>query len=487
MHFEAAQSAQSSSKLLKDPQRSSKILKDTSKNLENLGNQKSCICALPQAYATGNWGDDFRTLKLAKLQPHTLLHPNKETAILAILGLQGKEKAGKCGLKTMINPSYMTFIPQLNAEQCPFGAFSFYVHYLFNVKDITLVMNIHWAINKSWHQARVLHGPNSPTSPYSEQSLYNLYVRAFKKVNFELHVKQHLPRHCLGYRQEALGLFLEAQATKSMKHMIPYEIHDSVVGKLNLSGAANFWRLVMDLRPYVFQVLLPTQGFSIQQYQCSYSQFKLPILATPALPTSMLPNIPPTSELLLPVDIIPQASTDAMGIYEAEDSTLWAYVSSSSSKAPSTPQSHTQVDLVLPPMAAFLDPTILIPILLWDCYKPSKSLDQWESLNELWNCWTHNWHKGNAKQWECFHEIPEYVDQQVVLRNVSPHIILAELEELCTQTKMVTVQGKERTIKQMMGINALKNLLAEQCKHAAACNTMVNDAPISADFNRPSD
>ncbi|KAJ3831957.1 hypothetical protein F5878DRAFT_647181 [Lentinula raphanica] len=40
MHFEAAQSAQCSSKLLKDPQRSSKILKDTSKNLENLGNQK---------------------------------------------------------------------------------------------------------------------------------------------------------------------------------------------------------------------------------------------------------------------------------------------------------------------------------------------------------------------------------------------------------------------------------------------------------------
>ncbi|KAJ3713819.1 hypothetical protein C8R42DRAFT_726818 [Lentinula raphanica] len=219
----------------------------------------------------------------------------------------------------------------------------------------------------------------------------------------------------------------------------------------------------------------------------------------------MLPNIPPTSELLPPVNIIPQASTDAMGIYEAEDSTLRAYVSSSS-KAPSTPQSHIQVDLVLPPMAAFLDPNgpVLIwppclgqksihcddifklvrqPILLWDCYKPLKSLDQWESLNELWSCWTHNWHKGNAKQWECFHEVPEYVDQQVVLRNVSPHIILAELEELCTQTKMVTVQGKERTIKQMMVINALKNLLAEQRKHAAACNTM----PISADFNRPSD
>ncbi|KAJ3967609.1 hypothetical protein EV361DRAFT_1036215 [Lentinula raphanica] len=110
-------------------------------------------------HGTGNRG----------LQPHTLLHPNKETAIPVMLGLQGKEKAGKPGLKSVINPSYTTFIPHLKAEQCPLGAFSFYFHYLFDVKDITSVMNIDWSVNKSWCQAHVPHGPNSPTPPYSER------------------------------------------------------------------------------------------------------------------------------------------------------------------------------------------------------------------------------------------------------------------------------------------------------------------------------
>ncbi|KAJ3728251.1 hypothetical protein C8R42DRAFT_716212 [Lentinula raphanica] len=110
-------------------------------------------------HGTGNRG----------LQPHTLLHPNKETAIPVMLGLQGEEKAGKPGLKTVINPSYTTFIPHLKAEQCPLGAFSFYFHYLFDVKDITSVMNIDWSVNKSWCQAHVPHGPNSPTLPYSER------------------------------------------------------------------------------------------------------------------------------------------------------------------------------------------------------------------------------------------------------------------------------------------------------------------------------
>ncbi|KAJ3713820.1 hypothetical protein C8R42DRAFT_683772 [Lentinula raphanica] len=78
-----------------------------------------------------------------------------------------------------------------------------------------------------------------------------------------------------------LQLFLEAQATKSMKHMIPYEIHDSVVGKLNLSGAANFWRLVMDLRPYVFQC-----GAAIYQHSSdSALLFKLPALSDPDICT----------------------------------------------------------------------------------------------------------------------------------------------------------------------------------------------------------
>ena len=51
--------------------------------------------------ASGNRGDDFRALKLAELQPHTMLHPNKETAMYSVLGLQGEEKAGRRGMRTV--------------------------------------------------------------------------------------------------------------------------------------------------------------------------------------------------------------------------------------------------------------------------------------------------------------------------------------------------------------------------------------------------
>lgn len=44
--------------------------------------------------ASGNRADDFRALKISELQPYTFLHPNGETGVQAILGLQGEEKAG---------------------------------------------------------------------------------------------------------------------------------------------------------------------------------------------------------------------------------------------------------------------------------------------------------------------------------------------------------------------------------------------------------
>ncbi|KAJ3966843.1 hypothetical protein EV361DRAFT_540884 [Lentinula raphanica] len=253
-------------------------------------------------HASGNRGDDIRALKLAELQPHILLHPNRETAIFSILGLQGEEKAGKRGLRTVINPTYTTFIAHLHPEQCPLGGFALYFHYLFDYNEgLTEKMDIDWSSNKSWRGVRVLHGPKSPTTPFSEQSMYNLYVRAFKKAEFDSPVKVHLPRHCLGYRQETMGVdpnqtsklgwargstyhdvyapaipvtaVLGGAGYKAHETYDPpwqhvrvperfwplvcpmaEEIHDSVIGKRNLSGAANFWKLVMDLRPYLFQV-----------------------------------------------------------------------------------------------------------------------------------------------------------------------------------------------------------------------------------------
>jgi len=44
------------------------------------------------------------------------------------------------------------------------------------------------------------------TSGYSEQSLYNLYVKAFGRAEFDSpRVKVHLARRTLGYHQESLG------------------------------------------------------------------------------------------------------------------------------------------------------------------------------------------------------------------------------------------------------------------------------------------
>jgi hypothetical protein len=55
-------------------------------------------------------------------------------------------------------------------------------------------------------QIRVLHSSKSMTSGYSEQSLYNLYVKAFGRAEFDSpRMKVHFPRHTLGYQQESLG------------------------------------------------------------------------------------------------------------------------------------------------------------------------------------------------------------------------------------------------------------------------------------------
>lgn len=58
-------------------------------------------------HASGNRGDDFRALKLAELQPWTMLHPNGETGIYTVLGLQGEEKAGKRGMRTVGHSGYI--------------------------------------------------------------------------------------------------------------------------------------------------------------------------------------------------------------------------------------------------------------------------------------------------------------------------------------------------------------------------------------------
>jgi hypothetical protein len=51
--------------------------------------------------ASSNRRDDLRSLKQCDLQPYKILHPNMETGVPTILGLQGEHKATKSGMQTV--------------------------------------------------------------------------------------------------------------------------------------------------------------------------------------------------------------------------------------------------------------------------------------------------------------------------------------------------------------------------------------------------
>ncbi|KAF8202063.1 hypothetical protein K438DRAFT_1716644 [Mycena galopus ATCC 62051] len=271
-------------------------------------------------HASGNRGDDFRALKLAELQPYEMQHPVYDTTFPSVLGLQGEEKAGRRGMRTIVNPSYTVFIAHKNPEMCPFGAFAFYHHYIHDEKNITESLKIDWTRNSSWRGVRILHGPKSPVTPYSDQNLYNLYCRAYTAAGFTSRLKAHLPRHLLGYRQEEqrvdpvhtakLGwkrnetyfdtyapalpkqAVLGAAGYKATEEYNPVwrnvavpaqflrlicpmaeDIRQTIkdAGKDNLSGANHYWEMVIALRPYAFLC-----GAAIFQKCPRSSLFRLP-------------------------------------------------------------------------------------------------------------------------------------------------------------------------------------------------------------------
>ncbi|KAJ7019185.1 hypothetical protein C8F04DRAFT_916431, partial [Mycena alexandri] len=319
-------------------------------------------------HASGNRGDDFRALKLAELQPYIMMHPDLRTSIFAVLGLQGEEKAGPRGMRTVINPSYSAFVANKNPEVCPLGAFAFYHHYIHDVMDVTSTLKIDWSINKSWRQIRVLHGPKSPNTPYNEQNLYNLYCKAVVSAGFTSRMKAHLPRHLLGYKQEKMGVdkadtsklgwvrgatYFDTYAPALPKKAIlgaagfkvdeTYDpvwtrvhvpqkflelicpkaesIRDEIAGscekryrsglnvdlftdRANLSGAFNYWQMVIDLRPYAFQ-----SGAAIFQ-KCPKSViFRLPAFCDTDVRNWMKSTFPSELSLLQakegnPVDLL---------------------------------------------------------------------------------------------------------------------------------------------------------------------------------------
>jgi hypothetical protein len=136
------------------------------------------ICAVRQAvfghlahtaqHASGNRGDDFRAYRLAELQPYTMIHSNKVTAMPCTIGMQSEEKAGQRGMKTVcafylfihalsfnchlqrINPSYSVFIAHADPLWCPQGAWAMYHHLIHDVEHIGEKCNVSWDLNKTW-------------------------------------------------------------------------------------------------------------------------------------------------------------------------------------------------------------------------------------------------------------------------------------------------------------------------------------------------
>ncbi|KAJ7084783.1 hypothetical protein B0H15DRAFT_380554 [Mycena belliarum] len=578
-------------------------------------------------HASGNRGDDFRALKLAELQPTKMKHPDKRTEIYSVLGMQGEEKAGKRGMRTVINPVYSVFIANLKPEMCPLGAFSFYFHYIYDEKQIIDTMNLDYLVNKSWRAIRVLFGPKSPTTPFNEQSLYNLDCRAYKWAGFSSRLKAHLPRHLIGYKQENMGVdpletsklgwvrgqtYMDTYAPAMPKTAIlgaagykadePYdpiwrkirvpeqfllmvcpmaeEMCQKVAGAEHLSGAFNHWEMVIELREHFFQC-----GAALWQVCPKSAIFRLPALQNTDVRNWMTSGYPAAlSELnaaagspleleriqnaaLLSVlrgvkDLLTAQTveirnlrgvverrtavfTPARGFSSAlyhrnaleasVDESLPSSVSvpmspaqqtpsnahtNQSPRTPRTPRLLSQVELVLPPLAAFYKkgapigiihpilgmqsarwvedvfPAIQQPEMCWPVWGPNKTLERFDDLQEIWTLYMdgerisnddgttyikpplkvieqffqHHWRSSDIKMersrlkktWERFREIPEWIDREATTRRVSPDLVMSELDALRAPQPGVAPQR---------GINWLAKELGTRRKAAARIPT----------------
>ncbi|KAJ7821253.1 hypothetical protein B0H13DRAFT_1660479 [Mycena leptocephala] len=558
-------------------------------------------------HASGNRGDDFWALKLAELQPTQLKHPDKRTDMYAVLGMQGEEKAGKRGMRTVINPVYSVFIANLKPEMCPLGAFAFYLHYIYDEKKIIDTMELDYTVNKSWRGVRVLHGPKSPTTPFNEQNLYNLYCRAYARAGFKSRLKAHLPRHLLGYRQEAVGVdpletsklgwvcgqtYMDTYTPALPKTAIlgaagyqADEVYDpiwrrvrvppqflllacpmaesmleKVAGNEHLSGAFHHWEMAIELREYLFQC-----GAAIWQLVPGSSIFRLPAFQSTDVRNWMMTGYPAELSALQaaagnPVELeriqnvaLVRALTGMNNILSAAtneihelcamlerctavftpargfsatvyhqngtlilptEQTLEASprsttptvtpprtVTHSSRSSPHTPRTTatprlvSQVQLVLPALAAFYGkgapiglvhpvlgmqsarwiedvfPAIQQPEMCWSVWGPNKTLDQFNNVQEIWDIFAngeriavnvdgtethmkpplklveqffkHKWRTSDLKQktWERFREIPEWIDRESTARRVPPDVVILELEDLRSREDGVSCGG----------------------------------------------
>ncbi|KIM47052.1 hypothetical protein M413DRAFT_440599 [Hebeloma cylindrosporum] len=259
-------------------------------------------------------------------------------------------------------------------------------------------------------------------------------------------------------------------------------------------------------------VLSPTNLFSVDVYQRRFETSSRPSKPLPR-PKLTVGN-PSTNPIVTPIRN--RASDATGGCIPEDDGRPHAFVNESP-KVASTSRANSQVDLVLPNPIAFTQPNsphllfppilgqrsiawdqvfplICRPEMLWDVWHPSKSLDQYQ-LDELWQCYDSgervyneegiqggikpplrnvelffhsSWRKQGSqrKSWERFREIPEWVENQSMLRSVSPQVILDELQAWRTEAggrpKGLAALGKELKSRREKMSQAARNLNAAE-------------------------
>ncbi|KAJ7212802.1 hypothetical protein C8J57DRAFT_1256301 [Mycena rebaudengoi] len=373
--------------------------------------------------------------------------------------------------------------------------------------------------------ARLLFGAN-PVVPYNESSLYSLYYMAYKKSNFESQIKQHLPRHMLGYLQERMGLasiaiqlfpnlgwsrgtYMDTYAPALPKTAIlethGYKVHENY---------DPIWRHVRVPEPFLSlmcpdaeRILEKIEGtgkwllsfvqtcFSVRRQSIKSSpsphysnllRFKTPMTANKNRLTSQEFN----EALRLPLEEVRVQLMEQTRILERMEQKLERrialYSPAKGAVNPVWPPIFGQKSVAWPEIF----PLIYDPHSLFDIWKLSKSMNEM-TLAEVWKAWSLNGgqlrrsHQANLLQswkfWERFRKIPEWIETETNLGSKSPEASIAELEALRYSLAKRSAVGDEILLIPL-GMNTLPKHLTEQRK-AAAGTMVVTTNPVESNEN----
>jgi hypothetical protein len=165
-----------------------------------MGNLSWCL-----QNASGGRGDDVRSSLLCQLQQFELMHPNNQTLIPTVLQVKQESKTTRKTVNSTINPTYTTLIAHRDPLRCPLVALGMYIHWVFDHFQLAIKHKIDWTKNSSWRGFRLLFG-QEPEAGLNSSNHYNVFVQAFAKAGFSSQMKQHLPRHLLGFFQGCYGI-----------------------------------------------------------------------------------------------------------------------------------------------------------------------------------------------------------------------------------------------------------------------------------------